>query len=207
MHIESGSRIIVEYADKERMNCRYVGQSKGEFILLKVPMMPGIRERLAKGTHLQVRYLGAGRIVGFSVDVIFYQAAPVSLVFLSYPTEFVEHNLRQEDRMTCHFPATVSIDEDVYGGHISDISPGGCCIVLADASILELNDKAPVAGTFQTMDGQKPYSFTGEFMTRCEAGPLQGLGVRFQGDVTLPAGVLAFFSEMADAEEKTEKSS
>nr|WP_321257813.1 flagellar brake protein [uncultured Pseudodesulfovibrio sp.] len=207
MHIESGSRIIVEYADKERMNCRYVGQSKGEFLLLKVPITPGIRERLVKGTHLQVRYLGAGRIVGFSVDVISYQAAPVSLVFLTYPTEFVEHNLRQEDRMTCHFPATVSVNEDVYSGHISDISPGGCCFVLADVSLLKLETKTPVAGTFQTMEGQKPYSFTGEFMTRCEAGPHQGLGIRFQGDVVLPEGVSTFFSEMVGAEENSGESS
>lgn len=207
MHIESGSRIIVEYADKERMNCRYVGQSKGEFILLKVPMMPGIRERLVKGTPLQVRYLGAGKIVGFSVDVILYQAAPVSLVFLSYPIDFIEHDLRKEDRMACHFPATVSIDEEVYGGHISDISPGGCCFVLADVSILNLKERMPVAGSFQTMEAQRPYSFTGEFVTLCSAGHHQGLGIRFKGEVKLPDGVSTFFSEMADAEKKSGENS
>jgi len=149
--------------------------------------------------------LGAGKIIGFSVKVLHYQATPVSLVFLSYPIELIEHNLRKEGRLDCRLPATISIDEEVYGGYISDISPGGCCFVLDDVSILDMKDKSIVTGTFKTMEGQKSYTFTGEFVTRCVSGSNQGLGIRFKGDVALPDGVLDFFSEMADVEHETGK--
>jgi len=204
MKIEHGSRMIVEFSNKERMNCRYVGQSEDEFVLLKVPMVPGIRERMAQGTFLQFRYLHDGKLIGFGADVLRFQASPTPLVFLSYPKEFSEHNLRQEGRVECRFPTTVAAGGETYTGYIVDISPSGCRFKFNADTNVTLNEDAVVSGSYTTMEGKTTYKFKGEVKASDIKSPSKWLGIMFEKGVALPEGVQAYFDKMADVKKAAE---
>ena len=197
MEIETGSRMIVEFSGKKRMNCTYVGQIVDEFLLLQVPMAPGIRDRLRPGTFLQFRFLRQGKIIGFGADIMSYQASPASLVFISYPSEFSEYNLRQEGRVECRFPATLSIMGRPHAGVIMDISPSGCRFVFDETPMPKTEDKMPVSGYFTTMESSQSYDFKGDIVMRRVRGVNKGLGIKFSGSVSLPDGIKNVFQDLA----------
>lgn len=198
MEIETGSRMIVEFTGKKRMNCTYVGQIQDEFLLLQVPMSPGIRDRLRPGTFLQFRFLRDGKIIGFGADIMSYQASPASLVFISYPSDFSEFNLRQEGRVECRFPATLSIIGRPHTGIIVDISPSGCRFVFDETPMPKTEEKMPVSGYFSTMEGGHSYDFKGDIVMRRVRGVNKGLGIKFSGSVELPDKVKGIFQDLAE---------
>lgn len=204
MEIETGARMIMEFSGKQRMNCSYVGQVQDEFLLLQVPMSPGIRNRLLPGTYLQFRFLRNGRIIGFGAEILSYQASPASLTFISYPTDFSEYNLRQEDRVECRFPATLSVEGKPYSGKIVDISPNGCRFVFDAEVIPQTEDKMDVSGYFSTMEGKATYEFKGRVMMRRSNGNNKGFGIRFAETIDLPEGLKEYFQGMADMRDEAE---
>lgn len=206
MDIDLGSRIIVEFSNKERMTCQFVGLSKDEFVLIKVPMTAGIRDRLPEGAYLQFRYLRGGKIIGFGAEILRFQAAPVSLAFLSYPKDFSEYNLRHEDRIQCHFPSEIIVGESVLSGHIVDISPGGCKFVPDECSLPKVRDKVPVSGSFTTMEGSRNYSFRGAVSVVQVKADCKSLGIRFEGETDLPKGVTERLLQMRDMQEMADES-
>ncbi|BCS87715.1 flagellar brake protein [Pseudodesulfovibrio sediminis] len=200
MNIKPGTPMIMEFSNRERMNCRYVGMSRDEFILLKVPMVPGIRNRLAEGLFHQFRFLNDGTIYGFGADVLQYQASPVSLVFLSYPHEFSEYNLRNEGRVECRFPASLMVGDDTIQGFIVDMSTRGCRFVFEATTSPKIEDDAPVMGFFSTMEGTRQYEFKGTVKTRQIQDQEKELGILFSGEIRLPEGMNVFFESEEGAE-------
>ena len=201
MDIDSGSRMIVEFSNKERFNCLYVGQVEDEFVLLKTPMTPGIRNRLIEGAFLQFRYLREGRIIGFGAEVLRFQAAPASLVFISYPREFSEYNLRNEGRLECRFPGGVVVKGSCHSGHVVDISPNGCRFTF-DHGMPDTRGLKEIGGWFATMEGGKKYDFQGDIVARRVSGNQKRLGIRFTGDIVLPDGVNEYFGALPEKKRK-----
>jgi len=201
MDIEIGARVIVEFSNKERLTCYFVGLSKDEFVLLKVPMTAGIRDRLNEGAFLQFRYLKDGKIISFGADILRFQATPVSLAFVSYPTEFNEYNLRNEGRVECHLPTEVAVDGTSYPGHIVDISPGGCKFAFSGGIAPKVEDESSVAGTFSTMEASKKYAFKGVVTVTEKNGTGSSLGIKFEGDIDLPEGIKDRLKQIEDMKE------
>lgn len=186
MQIDIGSRVIVEFSRQERLTSQFVGASRDEFVLLKVPMTAGIRDRLAEGAYLQFRYLQGGKIIGFGAEVLRYQAAPVSLAFLSYPTEFSEYNLRREGRVECLFPTEIAVAGTTCDGRIVDISASGCQFIFDDGAVPNIEDKDSIAGSFTTMEGSRKYAFKGVVMARQVRGTMNSLGIKFDEEIEVP---------------------
>lgn len=200
MDIDVGSRMIVEFSTKERMTCHYIGQDADEFLLLKVPMTPGIRERLAEGQLLQFRFLKHGKIISFGAEILKYQASPASLAFISFPKEFSEYNLRHEGRVECLLPTTLAVAETACVGNIVDINSNGCRFVFNGCGV-SVEEGAEVAGSFTTMEGDKKYEFKGTVVARQLNGDDKGLGIKFDGAVQLPEVIQASLQKMEDMRE------
>lgn len=186
MDIDLGCRMIVEFPNKERMNCQFVGMAVDEFLLLKVPLTPGIRDRMGKGVNLQFRYLSHGKIVSFRADVLLFQATPASLVFVSYPFDTIDYNLRKEGRIECNFPTELSVGQKTATGRITNINPSGCKFVFDKGSEVPTRAGAPVSGHFVTMEGERKYDFQGEIMTVKSVSNRRSLGIRFDSEIALP---------------------
>ena len=202
MEIDVGSRVIAEFSRNDRVQCLYVGMLAPEFLIIKTPMTPGIRDRFAEGLFVQFRCLKEGKILSFGAEVLRYQASPASLVFISYPKDMSEYNLRKEGRIECHFPTEFNLDGAKVSGHIEDISPGGCRFVCKGKRLPKTHEKAVVNGHFTTLESERRYEFTGVIMAQQISGGVQSVGIKFR-DADLPDGVrarLAHIEEMQEVE-------
>ncbi|MGA2404182.1 MAG: flagellar brake domain-containing protein [Syntrophobacteraceae bacterium] len=107
-----------------------VGMVPDEYLLIRIPPIPGIIGRLDEGNPIVVRYVYAGNVYGFTSTVLTCIQKPTLMVFLTYPFSVETMNLRKAQRMECHFIASVKTDMGDYKAVIVDISLGGCRICL-----------------------------------------------------------------------------
>jgi c-di-GMP-binding flagellar brake protein YcgR len=107
-----------------------VGMIPDEYLLIRVPAIPGILSRLNEGDPIVVRYVYAGNVFGFTSTVVTCIQKPALVVFLAYPNAVEAMNLRKGQRMECLFPATLKTDMADHKAVIVDISLGGCKICL-----------------------------------------------------------------------------
>ena len=107
-----------------------VGMISDEYLMIRVPAIPGILSRLNEGDPIVVRYVYAGNVYGFNSTILNYVQKPALIVFLAYPAAVETVNLRKAQRVECLFPATVKTDRNDYKAVIVDISQGGCRVCL-----------------------------------------------------------------------------
>ena len=106
------------------------GMISDEYLMIRVPAIPGILSRLNEGDPIVVRYVYAGNVYGFNSTILNYVQKPALIVFLAYPAAVETVNLRKAQRVECLFPATVNTDRGDYKAVIVDISEGGCRVCL-----------------------------------------------------------------------------
>jgi c-di-GMP-binding flagellar brake protein YcgR len=106
-----------------------IGIVPDEFLIIRVPAIPGILSRLETGSPILGRYVYAGNVYGFRSTMLTFIHKPTFLIFLSYPAAVETVNLRKTQRIECRFPASVKTDRgDEYKSAVVDISLGGCRI-------------------------------------------------------------------------------
>jgi c-di-GMP-binding flagellar brake protein YcgR len=106
-----------------------VGMERGLYLISRIPQMPGLKAKLGKEDQVIVRYLYEGTAYGFRSMLLGVTNEPFRLAFLSYPENIEVVNLRTQERVSCFFPAVLSLNESSWEGVILDVSPGGCNFV------------------------------------------------------------------------------
>lgn len=119
-----------------------VGIVQGEYLILRMPLVSGIRARLAQGAPVTMRYLLGGVIFGFSTSVITFISRPGFLVFLAFPDMVEQLELRQHRRVNCLFPVALHLPEAILRGIMLDLSLGGCRVALEPGGELTADDIA-----------------------------------------------------------------
>jgi hypothetical protein len=111
-----------------------IGMAPDEFLIIRVPAIPGILSRLREGDPMVVRYVYCGNVYGFTSKVLTCIQKPALIVFIEYPASVESMNLRKARRMECLFPAVVDYQGCGYKAVIVDVSLGGCRICLDSES-------------------------------------------------------------------------
>ena len=106
------------------------GMISDEYLMIRVPAIPGILSRLNEDDLIVVRYVYAGNVYGFNSTIVNYIQKPALIVFLTYPATVETVNLRKAQRVECLLPATVKTERGDYKAVIVDISQGGCRVCL-----------------------------------------------------------------------------
>ncbi|MGO9019315.1 MAG: flagellar brake protein [Syntrophobacteraceae bacterium] len=131
LNIGIGTRLQFQLGIKGQ-KCKAAGVLVGmvpyEYLMIRVPAIPGILSRLNEGEPIVVRYVYAGNVHGFSSAILNSIQKPALIVFLTYPSEVEAMNLRKAQRMECLLPASLKTDRGDYKAVIVDISLGGCRI-------------------------------------------------------------------------------
>jgi hypothetical protein len=101
-------------------------------LIIQVPAIPGILDKLGEGSPVTVRYIYAGNVYGFASTVRAYAHKPTLVVYLAYPTSVEIISMRKAKRVECLLPAELRIPGRDFNGVISfqgvilDISKAGC---------------------------------------------------------------------------------
>jgi c-di-GMP-binding flagellar brake protein YcgR len=112
------------------LKCQLVGLETDQYLLVRVPIMSGVLNRLHEGNRATVRCVYAGTVYGFYCVVLNHVIKPAPLAFLTYPSSFEILNLRKAERVDCFVSVAIAIGEIDYQGVILDISADGCKFVV-----------------------------------------------------------------------------
>lgn len=133
--LETGMRVSLSLDgarenDDSRLSCELVGLVHFEFLILRLPWVPGLRQRLLPGNRGTLRFVSEGELYGFHVEIINHVAKPALMLFLAYPEVVETLSLRKHKRMICALPASVHSRRGEGLGIIQDLSMGGCRLVM-----------------------------------------------------------------------------
>jgi len=134
LSLEIGTHVIVSIDDlhgaEERIAADFVGMVHFEYLILRLPWLPGIRTRLVEGISATVRLVSNGELCGFQSPILAHVVKPSLLIFLEYPETIEKLALRQHKRLQCVLPVHLHSSHGDTNGAIVDLSHSGCRIVI-----------------------------------------------------------------------------
>ena len=130
LSLEIGTRMAVTIDDQPgnegRIAADLVGMVHFEYLILRLPWVPGLRSRLVGGMSATVRFVSDGELCGFQSPILTHIAKPSLLLFLEYPEIIEKLALRQHKRVQCALPVQLHSRRGDAHGVIADLSQGGC---------------------------------------------------------------------------------
>jgi len=134
LSMEIGTRMIVSINDlhgaEERIVSDFVGMVHFEYLVLRLPWLPGVKSRLVDGISATVRFVSHGELCGFQSLILAHTAKPSLLLFLEYPATVEKLALRRDKRVQCVLPVQLHSRHGNASGVIIDLSRSGCRITV-----------------------------------------------------------------------------
>lgn len=186
LELEQNTRIFVRLNPANQhgppLQGEYVGACDYEFMILRLPTVPGMLNRLLPQTLVEIRYLQAGAVHTFTAEIINHIVKPSLLLFTTYPDRMSITATRRHHRVVCALPMVVHSPKGSGEGLINDLSLGGCRInlELTGQSVMRemaVGDNIAVQTVFSA-DG-RPFGAKAVVRNVVLAGTLVSAGISF----------------------------
>jgi c-di-GMP-binding flagellar brake protein YcgR len=146
-HVQVGQYVSVEIANihRDRFSTRLIGMLDPKYLILELPSIVKrgeLMDRLILNNTLIVRTIcerTTGECLGFETKVEAIVKHPYPLFFAYFPLQMFTYELRREERLETLLPAKLYKDDGSHtvSGTITDISNGGCRLMLENAALLD----------------------------------------------------------------------
>lgn len=118
-----------------------LGWKHRSWIICEWPFHFGQPIPCAVGTTCLLRYIYAGRIIGYRTEVLHSQLQPFPMLLLAFPSNVEAVPLRKHGRVSAHEPVVLlevaggiddrrSVHQPRIGGLLTDLSASGCAVRL-----------------------------------------------------------------------------
>lgn len=127
--IEIGARVLISRTGQEgkRIPCEFAGASDNEFLIIKAPLVPGIKDMLREGDAVTLRYIHKGTLYGFRAHILNAVFKPAPLIITDYPYTAEKIELRDSKRVNCMLPCQIrTATNKSVSAMVVDISLSGC---------------------------------------------------------------------------------
>ncbi|WP_243361944.1 flagellar brake protein [Fundidesulfovibrio terrae] len=211
LDVSLGQPCVLSFeSDKERFRSSVIGLEPYQFLIIRLPGVPGIQQKLALGPGITLRLECEGTLWGFKSRVLKTVLSPAPMLVVAYPYSAERLQLRRHRRATCFLPARITNDFLDVDGLVTDISLGGCHIVLDGAvseKVLNIMTGDPVVLTLNT-EGDAPLRVDASVHRRKGGKVRQSLGLEFSSPAPDARERIArFVSRMEDAQNVLEQDS
>ena len=134
LDLEQNTRVFVRLnplsQQSQPLQGEFLGTSHYEFMILRLPSVPGLLNKLLPPTRVEVRYMQEGAVHTFTTEIISYTVKPSLLLFTSYPDRMSVMDTRKHHRVMCALPILMHSPKGDGEGLICDLSLGGCRVSL-----------------------------------------------------------------------------
>ena len=134
LELAQNSRIFVRLnpmsQQSQPLQGEFLGTSHYEFMILRLPTVPGLLNKLLPQTRVEIRYMQEGAVHTFITEILAHSLKPSLLLFTSYPDRMSIMDTRKHQRVICALPILVRSPKGDGEGLICDLSLGGCRISL-----------------------------------------------------------------------------
>lgn len=133
--LEIGSRVLVNLtpmsAQKPAMlQGEFVGAVHYEFMIIRLPSVPGLANKILPRMHIEVSFQENGAAVRFTAEVLAHTGKPSFLLYTTYPDRMRVVETRQHHRALCAMPVIIASPHGDGRAVITDLSLGGCRLVM-----------------------------------------------------------------------------
>lgn len=140
LQLSVGEKFLIHFSgETDNIKTEVVGFSNEDFVIIRAPLKPGIKQKVLDNEEIIVRYFNEGIVYGFKSNLINYLNKPEPLLFITYPSNIEIMELRKNKRVNCNIPAKIYIEDQDYQGLILDISIQGCRIFIDGLKKSEMN--------------------------------------------------------------------
>jgi hypothetical protein len=184
--LELNTRVFVRLNPLSRRSVplqgEFLGISHYDFLILRLPSVPGLVKKLLPHTRVEIRYLTEGAVNTFTTEIITHSFKPTLLLYTTYPDRMSILETRKHQRISCALPITLLSPQGDAVGVIWDLSMGGCRIAVelkgqSAMRQLAVNDTV-VLQTILSANGQ-PSRGIGVIRSAEIAGSRLSLGLSF----------------------------
>jgi hypothetical protein len=108
----------------------FLGTTHYEFLIIRLPSIPGLRSKLLPHMCVEISYLADGARSRFASEIITFTYKPAFLLFITYPDRMSIMETRNHSRVACALPVSFASPCGDGVGIVCDLSLGGCRVVL-----------------------------------------------------------------------------
>ncbi len=157
---EVGLPIAIETYFKSYLTTHLVGWEPDVCLITGVVQSSGNTPKLKVNDYCKMRFLKDGIAYGFETKIIAISYNPLPLMFTQYPKDVQNYAVRKFDRLKVNLPACLSVlgDRHMMDATITDISAGGCGLLLPIREEDELTSEKIYSITFNAMDSHMQLS-------------------------------------------------
>lgn len=129
LEIPLGKDVVVRIPSaNQTYKGKIVGYEPYEYLIAQVRLPSKVRQDLALGGQLILKYVHQGSVYGFRAIVTNAIASPASLIFFEYPSIIEKIALRRSSRAMCSIDGLLQTIEDEYECMVVNVSESGCKI-------------------------------------------------------------------------------
>lgn len=132
--LELNTRVLVRLnslnSNSVPLQGEFIGISHYDFLVIRLPCIPGLLKKLLPSTSLEIRYITDGAINNFNVEIISHTFKPALLLYVTYPDRMNVLKTRKHQRLSCALPVTLRSTLGEASAVLCDLSKGGCRVVL-----------------------------------------------------------------------------
>ena len=131
--LEFNTRVFIKLSSLNStvpLQGEFIGTSHYEFLILRLPSVPGLVKKLIPRTLVEIRYQFEGADSSFASEIISYTAKPAMLLFVTYPDRMCIQEARRHERLVCSLPTRLATPYGEALGVMKDLSMGGCRVAM-----------------------------------------------------------------------------
>lgn len=167
-----------------------IGMEVGKYIIIKINGLNGVKKDQLLENKVEIKYLHATEIFGFTSTVTLFLEQPEELIFLSYPDKVENFNLRSQPRIKCYLPVKVELEFNMVSGNIVDINSRGCRCRIPNFSLSKNRDNDKVVMHLQSTNFGKEFQMAGHVRSVRQDKDEVSLGIMFDDlDVTTQTAI------------------
>ena len=126
-----GQRCLVQFdLNGQKFRSVIIGVEQYSFVIAKLPLSPGIQNRMRPGSTVIVRLEQDGTLYGFTSEIVSSALKPAPFIVFAYPGSVEGLQYREHKRTKCMLPASILNSFLNADGLVTDISLGGCRLVI-----------------------------------------------------------------------------
>lgn len=190
----TGQRCLLQFKmEGHKYQGTILGIEPYSFVIARLPRAPGIQNCLTPNQQVVVRLEQGGTLFGFTSVVLSSSLKPAPIIMFSYPENVQGLQFRQHKRTRCMLPAQVQSEFISTGVLVTDISMGGCRVVVdwrdkEQAFNMMAGDTLDLS---MHLDGDEPQVVSAALMSKKELKRHYSLGLKFESDERIKP--LAYF--------------
>lgn len=185
---DKGVRIFIELGthlqlDIEGTNIsltsEMIGMEVGKYLIIKVYQMNNDQREELRNNTITAKYLHKNSVLGFKSNIISIISEPENIIFLKYPKNIKNFNVRTNERAPCFLPIQLEIEYNVVEGAIIDINTSGCCCLIKHFKILNEQALEKVTIHLQNSKLEREYSLLGNVRSIRKKKDELNIGIMF----------------------------